>query len=97
VKLVLIKFVLKPFFKAIVLYDEDIATNKFSAITLIIGTCQKILHIFGEENCDSLRQNCVTRAAKLLKKPDQCRAVALCTNLFWNCSPRKDFTSVSET
>lgn len=83
--------------QAIVLYDEDIATNKFSAITLIIGTCQKILHIFGEENCDSLRQNCVTRAAKLLKKPDQCRAVALCTNLFWNCSPRKDFTSLRDS
>ena len=75
--------------QAIALYDDDIATNKFNSISLIIGTCQKILHIFGEENCDSLRQNCVNRAAKLLKKPDQCRAVALCTNLFWNCKARK--------
>lgn len=81
--------------QAIALYDEEIATNKFNAMTLIIGTCQKILHIFEDENCDSLRQNCVTRAAKLLKKPDQCRAVALCSNLFWNCKERADGTSVS--
>lgn len=82
--------------QAIALYDDDIATNKFNAISLIIGTCQKILHIFGEENCDSLRQNCVNRAAKLLKKPDQCRAVALCTNLFWNCASRKDGVSLRD-
>lgn len=75
--------------QAIALYDDDIATNKFNSISLIIGTCQKILHIFGEENSDSLRQNCVTRAAKLLKKPDQCRAVAICANLFWNAGIRK--------
>ena len=80
--------------QAIALYDEEIATNKYNAITSIIGACQKILHIFEEENCDSLRQNCVTRAAKLLKKPDQCRAVALCSNLFWNCKDRIDGTSV---
>lgn len=82
--------------QAIALYDEEIATNKFNAITLIIGTCQKILHIFEEENCDSLRQNCVTRAAKLLKKPDQCRAVGLCSNMFWNCKPRADGTSLKD-
>jgi len=82
--------------QAITLYDEDIATNKFNAISLIIGTCQRILHVFGDENCDSLRGNCVNRAAKLLKKPDQCRAVALCTNLFWNCKSRKDGTSLRD-
>lgn len=82
--------------QAIALYDEEIATNKYNAITLIIGTCQKILHIFEEENCDSLRQNCVTRAAKLLKKPDQCRAVGLCSNMFWNCKPRTDGTSLKD-
>lgn len=81
--------------QAIALYDEDIATNKFNAISLVIGTCQRILHVFGEENCDSLRQNCVNRAAKLLKKPDQCRAVALCSNLFWNCKARKDGSTVN--
>lgn len=82
--------------QAIALYDEEIATNKFNAITLIIGTCQKILQVFEEDNCDSLRQNCVTRAAKLLKKPDQCRAVGLCSNLFWNCEDRADGTSLKD-
>lgn len=81
--------------KAIELYNDDITTNKYNAITLIIGTCVKIMHIFGEENCDALRHNCIQQVNKLLKKPDQCRAVALCSNLFWNCKPRKDGTSVS--
>jgi vacuolar protein sorting-associated protein 35 len=81
--------------QAISLYDEEIAKNKYSAITLIIGTCQSILHMFNSEECDSLRQDCTVRAAKLLKKPDQCRAVALCSNLFWNCKPRKNGDSVS--
>lgn len=81
--------------QAISLYDEEIATNKLSAITLIIGTCQNILHMFNSEECDSLRQDCAIRAAKLLKKPDQCRAVALCSNLFWHCKPRKNGSSVS--
>ena len=76
------------------MYDNDI-TNKYQAITLIIAACQKILHVFGDENCDALKQNCVTRAAKLLKKPDQCRAVALCSHLFWNCKDRADGSSVS--
>ena len=82
--------------QAISLYDEEIATNKYSAITLIIGTCQQILHMFSGEECDSLRQDCAVRAAKLLKKPDQCRAVALCSNLFWNCKPRKNGTSLKD-
>jgi len=38
----------------------------------------------------------VTRAAKLLKKPDQCRAVGLCSNLFWNCQDRADGTSLKD-
>ena len=78
------------------MYDDDITTNKFTAITQIIGTCQNILHIFGDENADSLRQNCVSRAAKLLKKPDQCRAVALSSNLFWNCKPRTNGQSLRD-
>jgi vacuolar protein sorting-associated protein 35 len=79
------------------LYDNDITTNKYQAITLVVATCQKILHVFGDENCDALKQNCVTRAAKLLKKPDQCRAVALCSHLFWNCKERADGQTVSIT
>jgi vacuolar protein sorting-associated protein 35 len=76
------------------LYDEDITTNKYTEITNVIGTCQKVLHVFSEENCDAIRQNCVARAAKLLKKPDQCRAVALCSHLFWDCKESRDGHSV---
>ncbi len=76
------------------LYDEEITTNKYMEITNIIGTCQQVLHVFSEENCDAIRQNCVTRAAKLLKKPDQCRAVAQCSHLFWDCKDNRDGRSV---
>ena len=80
--------------QAIDLYTNDITTNKFGAITVIIGTCLRVLHVFDEDNFESLRHNCIQQASKLLKKPDQCRAVALCSNLFWNCEKRANGTSV---
>lgn len=39
---------------------------------------------FGDDNSEPLRTQCALAASKLLKKPDQCRAVALCSHLFWS-------------
>ena len=39
---------------------------------------------FGEENHKPLRTQCALAASKLLKKPDQCRAVGVCSHLFWS-------------
>lgn len=39
---------------------------------------------FGEENHEPLRTQCALAASKLLKKPDQCRAVGVCSHLFWS-------------
>lgn len=39
---------------------------------------------FGEENHEPLRTQCALAASKLLKKPDQCRAVSTCAHLFWS-------------
>ena len=45
---------------------------------------QKIAHIWRRELCLT-KAKLNDLATKLLKKPDQCRAVALCSNFFWNC------------
>ena len=37
-----------------------------------------------EENHDPLRSQCALAAAKLLKKPDQCRGVLAVSHLFWS-------------
>lgn len=72
------------FTQAFVLYEEEIADSKaqVTAIHLIIGTLQR-MNIFGIENRDTLTHKATGYSAKLLKKPDQCRAVYACSHLFW--------------
>ncbi|CAH1446325.1 unnamed protein product [Lactuca virosa] len=72
------------FTQAFVLYEEEIADSKaqVTAIHLIIGTLQRT-HVFGVENRDTLTHKATGYSAKLLKKPDQCRAVYACSHLFW--------------
>uniref|UniRef100_A0A0E0KKA8 Vacuolar protein sorting-associated protein 35 n=1 Tax=Oryza punctata TaxID=4537 RepID=A0A0E0KKA8_ORYPU len=55
---------------------------QITAIHLIIGTLQR-MSIFGVENRDTLTHKTTGYSAKLLKKPDQCRAVYACSHLFW--------------
>lgn len=72
-------------FQAFSLYEDEISESKcqLAAITLIIGVFEK-LSCFGEENAEPVRTQCALAASKLLKKPDQCRAVATCSHLFWS-------------
>nr|KYP33549.1 Vacuolar protein sorting-associated protein 35 [Cajanus cajan] len=72
------------FTQAFILYEEEIADSKaqVTAIHLIIGTLQR-MHVFGIENRDTLTHKATGYSAKLLKKPDQCRAVYACSHLFW--------------
>lgn len=67
------------------MYEDEISDSKaqLAAINLIIATFERI-SIFGEENHEPLRTKCALAASKLLKKPDQCRAVAACSHLFWS-------------
>ncbi|KAH9541149.1 hypothetical protein CY35_14G045900 [Sphagnum magellanicum] len=53
-----------------------------TALQLIIGTLQRT-RVFGVENRDTLTHKATGYSAKLLKKPDQCRAVYICSHLFW--------------
>ncbi|EXC35324.1 hypothetical protein L484_026648 [Morus notabilis] len=72
------------FTQAYILYEEEISDSKaqVTAIHLIIGTLQR-MHVFGVENKDTLTHKATGYSAKLLKKPDQCRAVYACGHLFW--------------
>ncbi|XP_070386983.1 vacuolar protein sorting-associated protein 35 [Dermacentor albipictus] len=71
--------------QAFSLYEDEISDSKaqLSAITLIMGTVEQT-SCFSEENHEPLRTQCALAASKLLKKPDQCRGVGLCSHLFWS-------------
>ncbi|KAF7140750.1 hypothetical protein RHSIM_Rhsim06G0018700 [Rhododendron simsii] len=72
------------FTQAFLLYEEEVADSKaqVTAIHLVIGTLQR-MNVFGVENRDTLTHKATGYSAKLLKKPDQCRAVYACSHLFW--------------
>ncbi|CAG8788797.1 10994_t:CDS:2, partial [Cetraspora pellucida] len=74
----------ESFVQAFTIYEESISESRiqFQAITLIIGTLQTT-SVFGPENYDTLITKCALHGSKLLKKPDQCRAVYLSSHLWW--------------
>ena len=45
--------------------------------------CRFFIYTF-QENHEPLRTQCALAAAKLLKKPDQCRALVSAANVFWS-------------
>ncbi|XP_051140548.1 vacuolar protein sorting-associated protein 35A-like isoform X2 [Andrographis paniculata] len=73
------------FTQAYILYEEEITDSKAQVTStyLIIGTLQR-MRVFGVENRDALTHKATGYSAKLLKKPDQCRAVYACSHLFWH-------------
>ncbi|XP_010426686.1 PREDICTED: vacuolar protein sorting-associated protein 35C [Camelina sativa] len=81
------------FTKAYLLYEEEISDSKaqITALRLIIGTLQR-MRVFNVENRDILTHKATGYSARLLRKPDQCRAVYECAHLFWadECENLKD-------
>lgn len=78
------------YIQAFAIYEDEISDSKaqLAAITLLISTFEK-MSCFGEENHEPLRTQCALAASKLLKKPDQCRAVVVCSHLFWSGKSRE--------
>lgn len=70
--------------QAFVIYEENISDSKSqtAAISVIIGTLQN-MRCFSAESYDTLAAKCASYSSRLLKKPDQCNAVQLCSHLFW--------------
>ncbi|KAF9165909.1 Vacuolar protein sorting-associated protein 35 [Actinomortierella ambigua] len=72
------------FVQAFTIYEEAISESKaqYQAILLMVGTLQTT-SCFNLDHYDTLITKCALHGAKLLKKPDQCRAVYTCSHLWW--------------
>lgn len=84
------------FTQALINYEEEVSeTHKqFSCLSSFVGTLYATTCL-AEENFDMVSQKITQHAARLLRKPAQCRAVALCANLFW-CPAKRDGKRVLE-
>jgi len=82
--------------QALVCFEEEISETfkQYSAVFHMAGTVTQISGL-EEENFDMVSQKITQHAARLLKKPLQCRAVAACSHLFW-CQARRDGKRVLE-
>ena len=69
--------------QAFTLYEDQITDSKAqcAAITSMVGTLLTC-HYFNKDDYDALITKTTQYAAKLLKKPDQCHMVTLCSHLF---------------
>jgi len=70
--------------QAFILYEDELPDSKaqVKALRSMVGT------LLAAENCDAadydaLAAKATQYAAKLFRKPDQCRMVAACSHLFW--------------
>lgn len=72
------------FAQALNVYEESISNSKsqFQAITGIIGALGQT-NGFSIDNYNVLITKAALHGSKLLKKPDQCRAVYLASHLWW--------------
>lgn len=70
--------------QAFSLYEERISDSRgqYQAICIIAGALQSSRN-FSSENYDTLASKCALYGSKLLKKPDQCRAVYQASHLWW--------------
>lgn len=72
------------FAQAFTIYEEAISDSRaqFQAVCIIASALHSTGN-FGKENYDTLITKCALYGSKLLKKPDQCRAVYLASHLWW--------------
>jgi len=72
------------FAQAFTIYEEAVSDSRaqFQAVCVIAGALHGTRG-FTKENYDTLITKCALHGSKLLKKPDQCRAVYLASHLWW--------------
>ncbi|KIW99344.1 uncharacterized protein Z518_11332 [Rhinocladiella mackenziei CBS 650.93] len=78
------EFAYEFFAQAFTIYEDSISDSRaqFQAVCIIAGALQ-MTRGFGKENYDTLITKAALHGSKLLKKPDQCRAVYLASHLWW--------------
>ncbi|PFH61677.1 hypothetical protein XA68_16687 [Ophiocordyceps unilateralis] len=74
--------------QAFTVYEEAVSDSKsqFQAVCVIASSLHQTRN-FGKENYDTLITKCAQHGSKLLRKPDQCRAVYLASHLWWATGP----------
>ena len=88
------------FAQAFTIYEEAVSDSRaqFQAVCVFAGALHQTRK-FSRENYDTLITKCTLHGSKLLKKPDQCRAVYLSSHLWWATEIRakgeEDSTNVS--
>jgi len=72
------------FAQAFTVYEESVSDSRaqFQAVCVIAQALSRARN-FSKENYDTLITKCALHGSKLLKKPDQCRAVYLASHLWW--------------
>lgn len=72
------------FAQAFTIYEDSISDSRaqFQAVCIIAGALHGSRG-FSRENYDTLITKAALHGSKLLKKPDQCRAVYLASHLWW--------------
>lgn len=84
--------------QAFTVYEEAVSDSKaqFQAVCVIASSLHQTRN-FGKENYDTLITKCAQHGSKLLRKPDQCRAVYLASHLWWaNVIPANKETEESD-
>ncbi|KAL8430371.1 hypothetical protein Efla_001136 [Eimeria flavescens] len=84
--------------QALVCFEEEITESKrqFAALTEMVGCLSGFIRGLERENYESIASKITQHGAKLLKKPDQCRAVLSCSHLYWNAVEYRDSRRVLE-
>eukprot|EP01097_Dermamoeba_algensis_P001039 TRINITY_DN1396_c0_g1_i2.p1 TRINITY_DN1396_c0_g1~~TRINITY_DN1396_c0_g1_i2.p1 ORF type:complete len:741 (-),score=198.77 TRINITY_DN1396_c0_g1_i2:515-2737(-) len=70
--------------EAFQIYEEQISESRaqLRAMQLVIGALRN-MQCFSTENYETLITKTALHSSRLLMKPDQCRAVCMCSHLFW--------------
>ncbi|CAN0577929.1 unnamed protein product, partial [Ectocarpus sp. 12 AP-2014] len=71
--------------QAFILYEDELSDSK-AQVRALVSMAGTLLSCEGFDpvDYDALATKTAQYAAKLLKKPDQCRMVTLCSHLFWS-------------
>mmetsp|Transcript_7925 Transcript_7925/g.21684 ORF Transcript_7925/g.21684 Transcript_7925/m.21684 type:complete len:921 (+) Transcript_7925:45-2807(+) len=75
--------------QAFILFEDELSDSKAqaSAIAVAVSTLRSMRNL-SLENYETLATKATQYSAKLLKKPDQCRAVSRAAHLFWVVRPQ---------
>jgi vacuolar protein sorting-associated protein 35 len=70
--------------QAFIVYEEEVSDSR-QQVAAIVSCIATLSHMgrLGEEQYETLATKATQYSNKLLKKPDQCRAVCKCAHLFW--------------